>query len=491
MKVETTPLENRILKVVIEATPEETESARRTAALKLGKRVHVPGFRPGKAPYPILLKHLDPMLLREETIEVFLDKVYPQILKQEKISPYSHGTLETVLNVNPLILEIRIPLKPLVELGDYHSIRIPYDPPVVTDEEIDKAMDRIRQQNAVFEPVERPIQEGDVVFIDLIGYRKDNGQATDEIVEEKQEIPIPIRVEKTDTWEFPFEGFSKALIGKQANDQFDIDYSFPEDSPSPSFKGVEVHFEVTIKQVKKQILPEMNDEFAQSVGDYSSLDDLRASVRSVLEQQATDEHLEQYDSKVIGELINRSTFEYPLELFENERDEYLDELSERFEQLKIDLDLYKKIRGISQEQFEEEVKQVVDQRIKSSLALIEIAKKENVRVDLEKARQNTEKVMQDFLQRSAEARIPQQELENLASKIAQADMYDQVFDGAIEILRKIAKGEEIDNNELEIEDEENVSKPEILGIEGISESQIKAENVPQEDFASDQAGLDQ
>lgn len=497
MKVETTPLENRELKVVIEATPEETENARRTAALKLGKKVHVPGFRLGKAPYPMLLKHLDPVLLGEQTIEVFLAKAYPQILEQEKIEPYSQGRLEIVLNVNPLILEIYIPLKPVVELTDYHAIRIPYDPPVVTDEEIDQAIDQIRQQNAVIEPVERPIQDGDIVYIDLTGYRMINGEVTDEIVVEKQEIPIQTRLdEKGDEegdGEYPFEGFSKALIGKQANDQFSVDYSFTEDNPSPSFKGMDLHFEITIKQVKTQILPELNDEFAQSAGEYSSLDDLRASVRSVLEQQAIQKYLKEYDSKVIEEVINRSSFEYPLELFERERDAYLDELSARLEHLKIDLDLYKKIRGISEEQFEEEMKQTVDKRIKSSLALIEIASKENVRIDPERVRQNIENVMQDFRQRSPEARVPQQVLENIAYKITQADMIDQVFDGAIEKLRQIAKGEEIHNNELEIENEENLSKQEVSGNEGISESEIEAASAPQsqEDFVNDKSGLEQ
>lgn len=486
MKVETTPLENRELKVVVEATPEETETARHNAALKLGKKVHIPGFRPGKAPYPLLLKHLDPVLLSEETVEVFLDKVYPQILEQEKIKPYSHGRLETILNINPLVLEIHIPLEPLVELGDYHAIRIAYAPPVITDEELEQAIDQIRQQNAVFEPVERPIQEGDIVFIDLIGYRMNNGEVIDEIVVEKQEIPIQTRFKKKDTWEYPFEGFSKVLIGKQTNDRFGVDYSFPEDSPSLSFKGIDVHFEVTIKQIKSQILPELNDEFAQSVGEYSSLDELRASVRSMLEQQATEEYLEEYDTKIIEELINRSTFEYPLELFERERNAYLDELSKRLEQLKTDLDLYKKARGISEEQFEDEVKQIVDRRIKSSLALMEIANKENVRIDLGKARQNTEKVMQDFLQRFPEARVPKQMLEDTASKVAQANMFDQVFDETIEKLRRIAKGEEIDTIEQENDDKESQSEAEIPGNGEIA---VEAESVPQEDF--DKSGLEQ
>lgn len=490
MKVETTPLENRVLKVVVEATPEETETARRTAALKLGKKVRIPGFRPGKAPYPMLLKYLDPILLQEETVEVFIDKVYPEILEQEKIKPFYQGQLKAILDIDPLKLEIHIPLKPLVELGDYHSIRIPYEPPQVTDEDVDKALDRLRQQNPVIEPVERPIQEGDVVFIDLIGYRIDNGVITNEIVVEKQEIPIQIRAEKKEMWEYPFEGFSKELIGKQTNDQFGVDYSFPEDSPSLSFKGLDVHFEVTVKQVKAQALPELNDEFAQSVGEYSSLDELRTVLRSILEKQATKEYQKEYDSKVVEEVIKCSTFEYPLELFEEERDAYLDELKQYLEKLQIDLDLYKKIRKLSEEQFEEEVKEVVDHRIKYSLTLLEIAKKENVSIDPYKSIENTRDAMQIFLENTKDTRYPKQLLEEVALRVSQHDMVYQLYDAAIERLRRIAKGEENNNIEQENKSEESPSKTDDSVSEGLGEEQVTAESMPQEDFANDESGLE-
>jgi len=483
LKVETTPLENRVLKVVVEATPEETETARRTAALKLGKKVRVPGFRPGKAPYPILLKHLDPFLLQEETIEVFIDKAYPEILKQEKIEPFDQGRLESILELDPLKLEIHIPLKPLVDLGDYRSIRIPYEPPVVTDEDVDKELDRLRQQNPLIEPVERPIQEGDVVFVDLISYRKENGEITDQIILDQKDIPLQVFPEnKKDFWEYPFQGFSKVLIGKQAHDQFSIDYHFPEDSPSFSFKGMDVHFEVTIKQVKAQILPDLDDEFAQSVGEYSSINELRTAVRSLLEQQAKEEYLEEFDSKVMQEVINCSTFEYPLEIFESERNAYLDELRKRLEKLKIDLDLYKKIRGLTEEQFEEELKEVVDRRIKSSLALLEIAKKEDVNIDPYKALEKTQKAMQIFLENPKDTHIPKQLLEELAHRLSQRNLIDQVYNSAVERLRQIAKGE--------IHNEEILSKPDDSGSEEIRESEIAAENVPQENFANDKSGLE-
>ncbi len=491
MKVETTPLENRELRVVVEATPEETENARRNAALKLGKKVRVPGFRPGKAPYPILLKHLDPIALQEETIETFLDKVYPEILEQENIEPFAQGRLESILNINPLTLEIHIPLQPLVEIGDYHAIRIPYEPPVVTDEEVDEALERLRKQNAVIEPVERSIQEGDIVYIDLIGYRIENGEITSQSVLEEHDIPIQVLAEGKTAWEYPFQGFSKELLGKQANDHFGIDFSFPEDSPSLTFKGMNVHFDVTIKQVKGRVLPELNDEFAQSVGEYTSLEELRSSVRSMLEAQAQAEYQEEYDTKVIQELVNCSDIEYPLVLVENERKAYIKELQQRLNQLNIDLDLYKKIKGLSEEQFEEEVNKNVEYRVKSSLALLEIAKKENIRFDPLKVTQETQTVMQDLVERSKDSRIPKQLLDSIAIRISERNMYDQVLNGAIEKLRQIAKGEENNIEEQESNSEVNPPETETSGFEGMNKSEIEAVSMPEESITENKSDSEQ
>ncbi len=441
MRVETTPLENRVLKVVVEATQEETETARRTAAQKLGKQIRVPGFRPGKAPYPILLKHLDPALLQEETIEVFLDKAYPEILENEKIEPSGQGRLESIHSIDPIKLEILVPLEPLVELGDYHSIRIPYEPPTVSEEDIDKALEPLRQQNAVIEPVERPIQEGDVVYIDLVGYRKEKGEVTSQVIVEKQDLLIQILEENRDGWEYPFSGFSRVLIGRQINDEFRVDFSYSEDAPSLEFKGVDVHFEGTIKEIKARVLPELNDEFAQSIGEYTSLEELRNSIRSILEEQALANYLEEYDHKVLQEVINRSKIEYPPEMAERERKAYLKELSQRLGQLKIDLELYKKIRGISEEQFEEEVNQAVDYRIKYVLTLLEIAKVENIRIDPLQVRENVHRAVQNFREKTKNSRIPEQLLRDVASQITEQHMMDQVLDGAFEKLRQIAKGE--------------------------------------------------
>ncbi|GAB4473213.1 MAG: trigger factor [Anaerolineales bacterium] len=448
MKVETTPLENRVMKVIVEASPEEVESARHAAAKKLGRKIRIPGFRPGKAPYNILLKNIDPVLLQQEIIDIFIDEVYPKILESENINPFSQGKLNSIISIDPLKLEIHIPLQPLVELGDYRSIRIPFEPPLVTDEMVEKAISRVRQQNAVIEPIDRPVQEDDVVYIDLVGYRRENGENTDQIVVEKKDLPIQILTSiKNDSWEYPFRGFSQLFIGKQINDQVAVDYNFPEDSSSLTFQGQDIHFVATIKEIKHRVLPEANDEFAQSVGEYSSMEELRSTIRSMLEKDTLEDYLADYDDKIINELINRSKIEYPNELAETERNAYLEDLNQKLRLYNTDIVLYNKMRGVSDEQFEQEVNEIVDRRVKATLALLEVAKKENIRIDPNLAREESQKAVKTALENSKGVRIPKQVLEDVTAQLSEQNMMDQVIAGAVVKLRSIAKGEEAETGQ--------------------------------------------
>ncbi|MCS6907467.1 MAG: trigger factor [Anaerolineales bacterium] len=441
MKVEKTPLQNRTLKLVVEASPEETENARRSAVQKLGKRVRVPGFRPGKAPYSMVLKSLDPGLLQEETLAVFLDRYYPEILEQEGIEPYDVGRLKSVLNLDPLKVEIHVPLKPLVQLGDYHSIRIPYEPPVISEEQVERALDLLRQRHAILEPAEREIQKGDVVYIDLIALRKAH-DAPGQVIATKDDFPVLVLEDREDLKEFeeyPFEGFSRALLGRQAGERFSVEHSYPHNSRIAEFAGMDIRFEVRVREVKARILPELNDEFAQSLGEYSSLEELRNSVRSMLEREALEEYLKEYDSKALEEVIKISTIEYPPELIEREREAYLAGLERRLRQHNLDLELYKKIRG--EQEFEKEVQEAVEYRLKATLTLLEVAKREQIRVDPEKLRQSADQAVRKALEKSQELRIPKQVGRNIALRALENQVTRDLFEVVYKRLRQIAKGE--------------------------------------------------
>jgi trigger factor len=165
LKLETEFLEDHQAKLKVEIEDERLESMKRRAASKLAKKVKIPGFRPGKAPYPVVQRSVGEAAILEEAIELLVDEVYPEAIKQAEINPYGPGRLENLNQMEPLTLEFVVPLDAEVKLGDYKAMRKPYEPEPVTEEQLSEALESLRSRQAVQEPVDRPVIEGDVVSV--------------------------------------------------------------------------------------------------------------------------------------------------------------------------------------------------------------------------------------------------------------------------------------------------------------------------------------
>ncbi len=137
MKIEKEVLEDQQVKFTVEVDSDQVEASKRKAAKKIARRVKVPGFRPGKAPYQVIQRQVGDEAILEESIEILVNEVYPQVIKDAEIDPYGPGNLENVPSLDPVTLEFIVPLMPEVEVADYHAIRLPYEPPEITDTEIE------------------------------------------------------------------------------------------------------------------------------------------------------------------------------------------------------------------------------------------------------------------------------------------------------------------------------------------------------------------
>ena len=146
MKIEKEVLEDQQVKFTVEVDSDQLEAAKRKAAKKIARRIKVPGFRPGKAPYQVIQRQVGDEALLEESIEILVNDVYPQVIEDAEIDPYGPGNLENVLSLDPVALEFIVPLMPEVELADYQSVRLPYDPPEITDTEVEAVEQDFRQQ---------------------------------------------------------------------------------------------------------------------------------------------------------------------------------------------------------------------------------------------------------------------------------------------------------------------------------------------------------
>ena len=442
MKIETQPLEDHQVKLTVEVEAESFEQAKRRAARQIAKRTKIPGFRPGKAPYNIVQRFVGDEAILDEGLEILIRDIYPKIIEEAGIEPYGPGKLENLANLEPLTLEFTVPLMADVQLGDYRSISFPYELKEVTEQEVDEVIDNLRRRQAIEEPVDRPAQEGDHVYVRLSGRRVEAEPETDPVI--VKERPFSVIIEKEDidfSEEWPYPGFSRDLIGLSTGDVRTLSYTFAEDSGYESLRGVSAEFDVTVEQVKSVELPEPSDEFAQSVGEYESLEALRKEIRESLEQQASETYNADYDDQVIAQVIEQSDIKYPPQMLENEVAEVIHQLEQRLKAQNLDLDTYVKTRGIDLDELRSEARPVAESRLKRSLVLLEISQEEGIEVEKEELQAETERTLEAMTRFMSETEMRKVATEDLIPNLVGNILAEMRINRTLERLRSIAKGE--------------------------------------------------
>ncbi len=436
MKIETQPLENHEVKITAEIEDERLDEMKRRAASKLARRIKIPGFRPGKAPYPVIQRTVGEAAIFEEALELLVETIYPEVIEEAKIKPYGPGRLENVAEMEPLTLEFVVPLDAEVTLGDYKSIRKPYEPTPVSVDDIQDTLNSLRERQAIIEPVDRPAEEGDVVSVHLNGT----------ILVEEQERPLveersyPLIIRLDDDHEWPYRGFSQLLIGKSAGASGSVDYVFPEDYASENMRNAPAHFDFEIENVKSRTLPELDDAFAISIGDFENLDALRIDVRTRLEMQAEDVFNETYDNEIIDLAVEQSEFKFASQMLEDEIDQVINNLNDQIERQGQDMSIYLKSRKMDEAALREEVKPAAEKRLKRNLFLFELGNTEKIQVEREELESEAGSTLQ-YLQRV----LPEKESRKLNKSDVQNNIVNNVLVDlltrkSIQRLRDYARG---------------------------------------------------
>ncbi|MHB0967874.1 MAG: trigger factor, partial [Bellilinea sp.] len=182
MKLDVQPLEDHQVKVIAEMEPAALEEFMRRAARKISRETRIPGFRPGKAPYDMVKRHVGEEALRQQAVEDLIDEYYPKILDEAQIKPGATGSLEEIVSVDPPKFSFIIPLEPTVELGGYKDIRLEYALEAVKEADVDEFIQRLRTNYATAEPVERPAEDGDLVYVKFSGKLTKPAEGEDENV---------------------------------------------------------------------------------------------------------------------------------------------------------------------------------------------------------------------------------------------------------------------------------------------------------------------
>lgn len=383
MKIETTPRDDHQVKVVAEFEADVLEKFKHRAARKIAQDAKIPGFRPGKAPYEVVRRFAGESAILSEAMELMIDDVYPEVVKEAGIKPYGPGNLDEVITYTPPTFAFVIPLEPEINLGDYRSVRQDYNPEPFDEKEVDRFFYQLRTNYATVEPAERPAQENDLVFLTYTGTLTHPAEGEEAVIDTDTPTQVLIKPEDQPQEESrPFAGIGRQLIGASANDERDFIHTFPEDAADEKVKGKEVAYHVKVQSVKSLALPELNDEFAQTMGEYTSYEAMRTSIRANMESSKHEEYDQTFFTQVVDKIREAAKVTYPPQALEEESEQVLHSIERDLSQQKMDLETYLKMRKLEKDAFiEQEVKPIATTRLVRSLIMDEISKQENLKVD--------------------------------------------------------------------------------------------------------------
>lgn len=360
MKLETTiDAEKHEAKIVVEVEDEHVEQAKRRAARQISQRITIPGFRPGKAPYAVVSRMVGEERIFEEAIEALVDELYPKVLQEANIRPGNAGRLEALETTPHLKLNFTVPLEAEVQLpADYRQIRLPYEPPEVTEAQIQHVLFHLQMEHAILEAVERPVQAGDMVDIEL-----------SVLAEPVETTPLQVYIEEEPRFpeHYPFPDFPRQLIGMRVGETRQFSHVFGEDAEDKEWAGKEISFQVTVKQIHAVTLPTLEELAKQD--NLSSAEELIERVRRQAESVAREDYNEEYAAKVISRIREGAQVRYHQSLLDDLAEEGLERLKEVLADFGIKFETYLESRGISLEEAQAELREVKREGLEQMLIL--------------------------------------------------------------------------------------------------------------------------
>jgi len=373
MNVTASPAPKSSILLEIEVPADRFDRAVRDAVGRLSRRTRVAGFRPGKAPRPILERVLGPTAVIDEAVEELIQQAYRDAIVEQGIVPLANADVEIVdaEEGKPLRFKATVPVRPEVSLGDYGSFNFTPEIEEIDGPKVDKVVEELRDQNAQLAAVEdRAAQNGDWAVIGFTGTQ--DGMAFEGGQTER--MPLILGEDRL------IPGFEANIVGLKPGDETEFDITFPEDYPEPTLAGQVAHFRVDLKELREKILPDADDAFAQSMGDYADIAALRADITERLGRNALDRARHEFSDKIIEYAVANATIDLPDVLIDQEVEVMHDEFRTSVARQGIGEEAYLKATGQTEADLHAEFRPRAEQRTKVLLVLSKIAEEEGIDV---------------------------------------------------------------------------------------------------------------
>lgn len=376
MSLQVEKLEKNMAKLTIEASAEEFENAMQKAYLKNRNKMNVQGFRKGKAPRAIIEKMYGAGVFYEDAANEIIPDAYEKAVAESGLDIVSRPEIDVIQveKGKSFIFTAEVALKPEVTLGKYKGVEVEKKEATITDDEILAQINKEREQNARMITVDdRPVKDGDITSIDFEGFV--DGTPFEGGKAENYSLTIG-------THSF-IDTFEEQLIGKKIGEEAEINVTFPEEYHAKELAGKPALFKVTVKEIKVKELPELDDDFAQDVSEFDTLDEYKESIKAkIMEDKEKDIKAAKEDA-IIEKIIEDSTMEIPEPMIETQVRQLADDFAQRMQYQGLSIEQYFQFTGMDAKKFLESLRPQAVKRIESRLVLEAIVKAENIEVSEE------------------------------------------------------------------------------------------------------------
>ena len=408
-----------VVKLDITVPAKEAADAYNDAVKRISQYVNIDGFRKGKAPRELDERPVGVDRIKQEALEGMMPRVLSQAIDENKLDVITQPYI-TSYNYNvgeDLKVTAKVETRPEVTLGEYKGLTVEVEDTPIAEDAMDKALENLRNQHAETKIItDRATTESDIVKIDFDGY------VGGEKIKGGEGKNYPLDLAHSNF----IPGFAEQLVGKNLNDEFDIEVTFPEDYHDEKLKGQKATFKIKINEISERILPELTDEFVAKVGPFKTLDDLKADIQKYLDEARENANKNNSENEVFKAAIANATVDIPQAMIDREAQSLLAEYRNRLAAQGISWEMLTKAQG--EKELLDNLNSDAKIRIKNSLVIDKIAKVENI--DLERA-----DLDKKFAELSAAYRISQQDLYKQISKnpeilssLSQQAMNDKVRD---------------------------------------------------------------
>lgn len=427
MSVQVETLEKSMAKLTIEVSAEEFETALDKAYKKNKNKISLPGFRKGKAPRAMIEKMYGAGVFYEDAANDLIPGAYESAAKESELEIVAQPSIDVtqIEKGKPFIFTATVAVKPEVTLGEYKGIEVEKKTAEVTDEELQAEIDKVRESNSRMITVDdRAVQDGDITTIDFEGFVDgepfEGGKGED--------YPLTIGSHSF------IDNFEEQLIGKNIGEETEVNVTFPEQYQAEELQGKPAVFKVTIKEIKVKELPELDDDFAQDVSEFDTVDEYKEDLKKKLLENKEAALKREKEEDVVGKIIENATMEIPDPMVDTQVRQMVQEFSQRIQSQGLSLQQYMQFTGMTPESLTNELQPQALKRIQSRLVLEAVAAAENIETSDEDLEKELEKMAEMYQMEADKLKelVGEEEKKQIALDLAVQKAVEVVVDAAVE-----------------------------------------------------------